>query len=51
MMAFREMAMKEARLKMGSEAKRLMVSNDHMYEELKFLHALTAELQQEKVFT
>jgi len=48
MLKFREVAMKEARELMGVEAQKLMVNNNHMYEELKFLHAYTAELQAEK---
>ena len=42
MLKFREVAMKEARELMGVEAQKLMASNNHMYEELKFLHAFTA---------
>lgn len=48
MLKFREVAMKEAREQMGVEAQKLMANNNHMYEELKFLHAYTAELQAEK---
>lgn len=48
MLKFREVALKEAKDLMGMEAQKLMVNNNHMYEELKFLHAFTAELQQEK---
>lgn len=48
MLKFREVAMKEARELMGVEAQKLMANNNHMYEELKFLHAYTAELQAEK---
>lgn len=49
MQAFREVALRDARVTMGTEAQKLMVNNNHMYEELKFLHALSAELQTEKV--
>ena len=47
--AFREVALKEARQAMGEEAKKIVAENNRMFEELKFHHAMTAELQSEKV--
>ena len=38
----REIALKEAREAMGSEAKTILANNDRMFDELKFLHASTA---------
>eukprot|EP01038_Epipyxis_sp_PR26KG_P006369 gene6369-8771_t len=46
--AFREVALKEARSTMGEEAKKLLVDNNRMFEELKFHHAEAAEFQTEK---
>lgn len=47
--AFREIALKEARSAMGEEAKKILADNDRMFEELKFHHSEAAEYQTEKV--
>jgi len=47
-LAFREIAIREAREAMGEDAKRMMADNSRMYEELKFHNAMTAELQTDK---
>jgi hypothetical protein len=47
-LAFREVALKEAREAMGLEAKKIIAENTRMYEELKFHNTMTAELQADK---
>jgi hypothetical protein len=47
-LAFRELALKEAREAMGQEAKKILSENTRMYEELKFQNTITAELQGDK---
>ena len=44
----REIALKEAREAMGTEAKKIVADNDRMFEELKFLHSSTADLEADK---
>jgi hypothetical protein len=44
----REIALKEAREAMGTEAKKILADNDRMYDELKFLQVTTADLEAEK---
>jgi hypothetical protein len=46
--AFREVALKEARDAMGQEAKKIIAENTRMYEELKFHNTMTNELQADK---
>jgi hypothetical protein len=33
---------------MGAEAKKILADNQRMYEELKFLHTMTADIEAEK---
>jgi hypothetical protein len=49
--AFREVALKEAKQAMSAEAKKILADNNRMFEELKFHHTMTAELELEKVKT
>ena len=42
------MALKEAKAAMGEEAMRIVSENTRMYEELKFHHTMSAELQNDK---
>ena len=46
---FRELALKEARNAMGDEIKKILLDNNRMFEELKFHHAESSEIQSEKV--
>lgn len=45
----RDIALKEAKEAMGAEAKKILADNQRMYEELKFLHTMTADIEAEKV--
>ena len=47
-LAFREVALKEARDAMGEEVKKIVSENTRMFEELKFHHVMTADLQSDK---
>ena len=47
-LAFREVALKEAREAMGEEVKKIVAENTRMFEELKFHHVMTADLQADK---
>ena len=47
-LVFREIELKEARMAMGEEAKKILADNNRMHEELKFHHAATADLHTEK---
>lgn len=47
-LAFRELALREAREAMGEEAKKIVAENTRMFEELKFHNDMTAELQNDK---
>ena len=47
-LAFREVALKEAREAMGEELKKIVAENTRMFEELKFHHVMTADLQADK---
>lgn len=47
--SFRDIAVRDARKNMGMEAVKLLASNNAQYDELKFLHILTSELQTDKV--
>ena len=46
--AFREIALKEAKSAMGEDAKKILADNHRMFEELKFHHAESANIQTEK---
>jgi len=46
--AFREIALKEARSTLGQEAKKIMSENARMHEELKFQNVVTSDLIEEK---
>lgn len=48
-LAFREVALREAREAMGEEAKKILAENTRMFEELKFHNTMSAELQADKV--
>jgi hypothetical protein len=41
----REIALKEAKEAMGAEAKKILADNQRMFEELKFLHTMTADIE------
>ena len=45
----REIALTEAKEAMGAEATKILADNHRMYEELKFLHTMTADIEAEKV--
>lgn len=47
----RDIALTEAREAMGAEAIKILADNNRMYEELKFLHTMTADIEAEKVWT
>lgn len=47
-LAFRELALKEAREAMGEEVKKIVADNTRMSEELKFHSVMTADLQADK---
>ena len=47
--SLREIALKEARDAMGAEAMKISADNFRMYDELKFLHTMTAQIETEKV--
>lgn len=47
-LAFRELALKEAREAMGEEVKKIIADNTRMFEELKFHSVMTADLQADK---
>jgi hypothetical protein len=47
----RDIALTEAREAMGAEATKILADNNRMYEELKFLHTMTADIEAEKVGT
>jgi len=46
--SFREVALREARQTMDTEAKKLLLDNKRMQEELRFHNSITEELQSEK---
>lgn len=46
--AFREIALKDARKAMSTEAKKMLLENNRIHEELKFHHSMSTELQAEK---
>lgn len=48
-LVFREIALKEARLAMGEEAKKILSDNARMHEELKFHQTATTDLNTEKL--
>ncbi len=48
MLQFRQAALEDAKAQMGVEIQKIVNQNNNMYEELKFLHAFTADLQNEK---
>lgn len=48
-LAFREVALQEARSLMGEDVKKILADNARLYEELRFHHAESSDLQAEKV--
>ena len=46
--AFRDIALKEARLAMGEEARRILADNDRMFEEIKFHQTMSYDLEASK---
>jgi len=46
--AFREVALKEARDTLGQEARKIMSENSRMFEELKFQNVVTSDLMEER---
>lgn len=47
--SLREIALKEAKEAMGTEVTKISADNFRMYDELRFLHSMTAEIETEKV--